>query len=136
MDLLFVTIAFIIMLSMCIYGESGNSVFDRVNLDFPYKPLFPIIVSAVVALGVAYAIVKTLSIFCNGLFDVNYIKYYLSDKSVEQSDASLINMIYNGAIPFIDDESIEELDYRVKYVKVSLKEYESLLRAINNKKCI
>ena len=62
-DLLFVKIAFIIMLSLWVYGESGNSVFDRINLDFPYKALFLIIASAIVALGVAYAIVKVLSIF-------------------------------------------------------------------------
>lgn len=45
-----------------------------------------------------------------------------------------LKMICTGAIPFIDDEYIDELDYTVKCVKVDFNEYGLLYRMINNKK--
>ena len=71
------------------------------------------------------------------MFDAYYIKYYISDtldSLVEYTDDEYLKMICTGAIPFIDDEYIDELDYTVKCVKVDFNEYGLLYRMIKNKK--
>ena len=134
-DVLTCVISFVILFLLAIYCDSRHSSLSADYLDYSWWNVYLFMFGGLAIFILVYTIVYILYRFNNRLFDAYYIKYYISDKSVNQSDASLLNMIYNGAIPFIDDESIEELGYKVKYVKVSLKEYESLLRAINSKKC-
>lgn len=68
------------------------------------------------------------------LFRDYYIRCYTSDTSVDIADDNLLSMIYNGKLPFIDDEYVDKLGYTVKCVKIDKKEYENICSMIADKK--
>lgn len=138
-DVLTASIAFVLMLLFAIYFDNRNassSLDDICSYSLGNTLLF-IIFGTISAFCIAYMVVCLLGLFCSRLFDAYYIKYYISDtldSLVEYTDDEYLKMICSGAIPFIDDEYIDELDYTVKCVKVDFNEYGLLHRMINNKK--
>lgn len=135
-DILTCIVSFVILFLLAVYCGSRHSLSGADYLNYSWWNIYYMVFGGLAIFIIVYTIVHILYRFYSWLFNAYYIKYYISGDLVGHSDDTLLNMIYTGAIPYIDDESIEELGYKVKYVKVSSKEYESLLRAINHKKCM
>lgn len=138
-DVLTCLIAFVLLMLSAIYTSCRNasSSLDAIYQHNLGNDLLFIFFGSMISLVIAYMLVYKLGLFCGSLFDVCYVKYYLSDtldSLVEYTDDEYLKMICTGAIPFIDDEYIDELDYTVKCVKVDFNEYGLLYRMINNKK--
>lgn len=139
-DVLTCLIAFVLLMLSAIYKtcRDASSSLDAIYSCNLGNDLLFIFFGSMISLVISYMLIYRLGMFRGSLFDVCYIKYYLSDtldNHVEYTDDEYLNAVYNGEIPFIDDEYVEELDYTVKYIKVNLKEYNNIERMIYNKKC-
>lgn len=135
-DAIAIAISFVFMLLSCIYLSIKYTSFDKLYSLGLFRDLLYIIVCTISEIAISYAIVGILELFYGSLFTIYSIKYYISDTSEEPSDDSLLGMIHTGAIPFIDDEYIDELDYKIKYVEVGYKEYLHLQSMIDSKMCM
>ena len=124
------------MLLSCIYLSIKYTSFDKLYSLGLFRDLLYIIVGTISEIAISYAIMGILELFYGSLFTIYSIKYYISDTSEEPSDDSLLGMIHTGAIPFIDDEYIDELDYKIKYVNIGYKQYLHLQSMIDSKKCM
>jgi hypothetical protein len=135
-DVIAISIAFVLMLLLCIYLSIKYSSLDKLYSVGLFRDLLYITVGTISAVSISYAIIGILELFYGSLFTIYSIKYYISDTSEEPSDDSLLGMIYTVAIPFIDDEYIDELDYKIKYVDIGYKEYLHLQSMIDSKRCM
>lgn len=140
-DVLTCLIAFVLLMLSAIYTSCRNasSSLDAIYQHNLGNALLFIFFGSMISLVIAYMLVYKLGLFCGILFDVCYIKYYLSDtldSLVEYTDDEYLKMICTGAIPFIDDEYIDELDYKIKYVNIGYKQYLHLQSMIDSKKCM
>lgn len=124
------------MLLLCIYLSIKYQSLDKIYSVGLFRDLLYITVGTISAVSISYAIMGILELFYGSLFTIYSIKYYISDTSEEPSDDSLLGMIHTGAIPFIDDEYIDELDYKIKYVDIGYKEYLHLQSRIDSKMCM
>lgn len=100
--------------------------------DKEYKVILTVLVCCIMALVVTTGICACLY----ELFDSCYVKYYISEEStVEYDDARFLVMLtFIGEIPFLPDNYIDTLGYKVKSVKIGEKEYNSIQSMINAKK--
>lgn len=133
-DAIAIAISFVLMLLSGIILSIKYQSLDKIYSVGLFRDLLYITVGTISAVSISYAIIGILELFYGSLFTIYSIKYYISDTSEEPSDDSLLGMIHTGAIPFIDDEYIDELDYKIKYVEVGYKEYLHLQSMIDSKK--
>ena len=123
------TVVFFVLLSTNMPVEFGGNLIYKIA-KFAVCLLIGLLLSVFASYGSVYS---TIGLF-GWLFRYCYIRYYTSDTSVDIADDNLLSMIYNGKLPFIDDEYVDKLGYTVKCVKIDKKEYENICSMIADKK--
>lgn len=123
------TVVFFLLLSINMSVEFGDNLLDKIA-KFAVCLLLGLLLSVLTS---SVSLYSTIQIF-GWLFRDCHIRYYTSDTSVDIADDNLLSMIYNGKLPFIDDEYVDKLGYTVKCVKIDKKEYENICSMIAEKK--
>lgn len=123
------TIVFFLLIFTGMPVEFDSNPLDKIA-KFAVCLLFGLLLSVFTSFASVYS---TIQVF-GWLFRDCYIRYYTSDTSVDIADDNLLSMIYDGKLPFIDDEYVDKLGYTVKCVKIDKKEYENICSMIAEKK--
>ena len=109
--------------------EFGGSLLDGIA-KFSVCLLLGLLFSVLISSVSTYSFSQLLG----WLFRDYYIRYYISDTSCDITWDNLLDKICNGTLPFIDDESIDKLGYKVKDVKILKEEYNIIHKMIEDKK--
>lgn len=123
------TVVFFLLLSINMPVDFGSNPLDKIA-EFAVCLLLGLLLSVFTSFASLYSTIQLVGF----LFRDYYIRYYTSDTSVDIADDNLLSMIYNGKLPFIDDEYVDKLGYTVKCVKIDKKEYENICSMIADKK--
>lgn len=123
------TVVFFLLLSINMPVEFGDNLLDKIA-KFAVCLLLGLLLSVLTS---SVSLYSTIQVF-GWLFRDCYIGCYTSDTSVDIADDNLLSMIYDGKLPFIDDEYVDKLGYTVKCVKIDKKEYENICSMIADKK--
>ena len=134
-DILFfiAIISFSVLFYMLLYRSMSVNVGENLMDKFTVYWVCALF-GFMIALCAVSSIMYSISQLCGLIFKNYYIRYYTSDTSVDIADDNLLSMIYNGKLPFIDDEYVDKLGYTVKCVKIDKKEYENICSMIADKK--
>jgi len=109
---------FFLLLSVNMPVEFGSNPLDKIA-KFAVCLLLGLLLSVFTSFASVYSTIQLVGF----LFRDYCIRYYTSDTSVDIADDNLLSMIYDGKLPFIDDEYVDKLGYTVKCVKIDKKEY-------------
>lgn len=112
------TIVFFLLIFTGMPVEFGDNLLDKIA-KFAVCLLFGLLLSVLIS---SVSVCSFTQLF-GFLFRDYCIRCYTSDTSVDIADDNLLSMIYNGKLPFIDDEYVDKLGYTVKCVKIDKKEY-------------
>jgi hypothetical protein len=123
------TVVFFLLLSVNMPVEFGDNLLDKIA-KFAVCLLFGLLLSVLTSSVSLYSTIQLVGFLFRGYC----IRYYTSDTSVDIADDNLLSMIYDGKLPFIDDEYVDKLGYTVKCVKIDKKEYENICSMIADKK--
>jgi hypothetical protein len=123
------TVVFFLLIYTNMSVDSGGNLLDKV-VKFSVCLLLGLLLSVFTSAVSTYS----FSELFGWLFRDYYIRYYISDASLDIIIDNLLDKICNGTIPFIDDESINVLGYRVKDVKILKEEYNIIHNMIEAKR--
>lgn len=123
------TVVFFLSLFINMPVAFGDNLLDKIA-KFAVCLLFGLLLSVLIS---SVSVCSFTRLF-GFLFRDYCIRCYTSDTSVDIADDNLLSMIYNGKLPFIDDEYVDKLGYTVKCVKIDKKEYENICSMIADKK--